>query len=256
MVEMKFVTYCLNHGRLVTGEEDPHLAEHGDHALVELILTGDRVDIVGNEPGHNIITPVSGTNTTVVSGFNTIEDALNYVVASGISALNPDLQTPTTSISGYNTLEEAIIDLQETYATETYVDEAIAGVSGGGQRSTVISFTSGGGSTSRPYVTVKSTDYKVAASFLFGGTDLTGVPSKIKVAYSVKRSSSPGSIRIFDLTNGNLISSKDSLVDTEEAILDLGTLQNVPASEALLEIQAKTSSSSNWIYINSLTIEY
>lgn len=110
--------------------------------------------------------------------------------------------------------------------------------------------------STNPYIEVKSSYYRTAAKFIFNGTTELGTPVKIKVAYQVQQSSKPGSIRIYDYTNGNVIAEKTHLNSTSENIVDLGSLSNLPSSQAVFEVQMKTTSSSKWIRASSLSMEF
>jgi hypothetical protein len=292
MADVKFVTYCMNHGYFVHEEEVPHLDVYPEHVLVEFMVTEGFYDFVGNFINDNIVTPVSGTQTVAVSGFDTVEDALNYIIESGVDSLNSMSGTPTTSLSGYDTLESAIIDLQDGKvdrdgdtmtdfltlhanptesghaATKQYVDWQLANA---GDKALTLSFTSGGGGGDddddddddddggggvKPYVEVQSRYYTVAAKFIYNGVNLLGIPSSMKVSYEVQRSSKPGSIRIYDVTNGNTVVTKTGLTSTSETVVDLGTLSNLPPGPATFELQMKTRSNSKWIRASSLSMEF
>lgn len=111
--------YCLNCSRFVHEEEDSHLVTFSGHALVNYAIDSEYFNITSNSPGFKIGAPVSGTSTVTVSGFDSIEDAINFIVASGISVLNPSLSTPTAGIPGATTLEQAILQNQVDIATSS-----------------------------------------------------------------------------------------------------------------------------------------
>lgn len=165
MADIKFVTYCMNHGYFVQDEEDPHLDAFPDHVLVEFMVTDEFVGEIGNFFPDNIITPISGTSTTTIPGFDSIEDAITYIVVSGVSAISPTSGTPTDAFEEFETLEEAIIALNDNKvsisgdtmtgylnlnddpvsdlqaATKRYVDDSLSSPT---NKVITISFTSGG----------------------------------------------------------------------------------------------------------------
>lgn len=106
-------SYCLNCSRFIHEEEDSHFSSNPTHVSMNLAVDDAYAATVVNNAGYQIGAPTSGTPTVAVSGFNTIEDALNYIVASGISSLNPSaLGTPTTELPGFNYIEQAILSNQ------------------------------------------------------------------------------------------------------------------------------------------------
>jgi len=112
------------------------------------------------------------------------------------------------------------------------------------------------GGQSQPYIQVKSNDYVVASRFIFAGTDLVGKPAKLTILYLVEDSLQTGSIRLYDLTNGNIIAEKTGIDDEDFTILDMGLLSSLPQGNSVLEIQAKTISNGHYIRVSSLTMEF
>jgi len=82
----------------------------------------------------------------------------------------------------------------------------------------------------------KSASYETVASFIFEGSTALAVISAIKVIVSADGATS-GSIRIFDFTNTQVIAELSMFTETSQVIKDLGTISNVPAGEALFEVQ-------------------
>jgi len=110
--------------------------------------------------------------------------------------------------------------------------------------------------STNPYIQVTSAQYAIAAKFIFNGTSLLGIPTNIKVSYQVQNSSYPASIKLYDITNKTTIVEKTGLTSTAETIVDLGALSNLPASQAVFELQMKTTSSYIWVRASSLTMEF
>ena len=79
--------------------------------------------------------------------------------------------------------------------------------------------------------------WKVLTSFIFLGTSTWGFPASIKVL--AKQKSGSGTIRIYDLTNDQTVATKDTIANSSYAIIDVGTLSNLPVTEAVFEIQGK-----------------
>jgi hypothetical protein len=78
--------------------------------------------------------------------------------------------------------------------------------------------------------------FATAASFIFRGSSVWGSPSAIKAIARVD-SGATGRIRIQDVTNGLTIATSATISNTADAIVDLGTIANVPVDQAVWEIQ-------------------
>lgn len=94
-------SFCLNCQRFVQDEESSHLDSFPDHAIIEYQITPSFSGTVGNLPGQNVGTPVSGTPTTL-SGYDTIEDAVVDLQQAGAyyQTLNPTLTNLNDSTTG------------------------------------------------------------------------------------------------------------------------------------------------------------
>ena len=197
-----------------------HLENNPDHALINVVTTSGLVDnIEYDNSGYSseIVAPNIGTSTLVISGFPTIEDAINYIVASGVEG-----GVPTQNISGFTTIEDAI--------------GSLAGDITSSKR---ISFPFGSNNT----VGIESitTSYTTARSFIFPGTSAMGMPSCIEVIACMSGGNSEGFIRLYDLTNNQIICEKASIYNTDPSIIDLGQISNIPSDKAMFEIQLKHS---------------
>lgn len=87
-------------------------------------------------------------------------------------------------------------------------------------------------------VSTAANDYVVAARFIFRGTTLLGTPASMKAAV-VLSGANPGDIQIFDFTNSLQIVEKTGISNTAVAVVDLGSLSNLPAGEAVFELQIR-----------------
>lgn len=83
--------------------------------------------------------------------------------------------------------------------------------------------------------------YESWASFIFRGSSVWSTPVSIKLLKYVDDATAH-SIRIYDVTNGNVIAEQTGLSYSGWIILDMGTLSNVPSGEAIWEFQAKRDS--------------
>lgn len=80
--------------------------------------------------------------------------------------------------------------------------------------------------------------YTVLARFIFEGSTQVGTPTEANVIYSVQTPVSQADIRIFDSTNSLTIAEATNLSSTTEVIQSLGAVSNIPAGQALFELQA------------------
>jgi len=87
-----------------------------------------------------------------------------------------------------------------------------------------------------PQLTSAQTSFKVLAKFIYRGSNLVGIPNSIRIL--AWTSATSGDIKFFDKTNGNTIVEKN-ITNSVEAVIDMGTLSNIPTTEAVIEIQAK-----------------
>jgi len=89
--------------------------------------------------------------------------------------------------------------------------------------------------------------YDTICSFIYQGSDVIGAISAVKAIGRTSAAATAG-IRIIDATNGDLVICEvTNVTNTTDAIIDLGTITNVPTGEVMLKLQAKTTSGSIWI---------
>jgi len=93
---------------------------------------------------------------------------------------------------------------------------------------------------SRPYLRIKSTRWKVIARVRYRGAEETGDLLAIKAVMSAA-SGAEVWLRVYDATHDEFVCEGSYTSSDDAAIVDLGTIQNVPAKEAVLEIHGKHS---------------
>lgn len=102
---------------------------------------------------------------------------------------------------------------------------------------------------------VKSRSFTRASAFHVAGSDVSGVPYSIQVlAYA--DSGSAGEVRLYDKTNGSILTSATfSNTNEEEFTVPVGAW---PTEDFVLEIQIKKTSGNNnkRVYLSSITIEH
>jgi hypothetical protein len=83
-----------------------------------------------------------------------------------------------------------------------------------------------------------SLTYERVSAFPFGGTAVIPSLSKINALIRRNGAATSVSIRIYDVTNAQVIAEATGITTLDEtAITDLGTISNLPAGEATFEIQ-------------------
>ncbi len=104
-----------------------------------------------------------------------------------------------------------------------------------------------------PYVSHNTVSNTVKARFPFAGTTVLGIPSLIKIITEVTGGGT-GEIIIYDLTNALTIASVTGVAAMTTAYQSVGTLSNLPAGEAIFEVQLRVSAGGTTIRAGGLKI--
>jgi len=106
------------------------------------------------------------------------------------------------------------------------------------------SVPSGGGSGAPtlilPFIEVNSnsTTYATLGVFIFPGTGVTGVPTKINALVRRNGAATSVNLRIYDVTNAQVIAELTGITNLNADIISgLGALANLPVGEAKFEVQ-------------------
>ena len=84
--------------------------------------------------------------------------------------------------------------------------------------------------------------YSVIDSFSFQGTQMLGIPKQIMAL--VQQNATSSDIRIYDVNNGNVI-AETNFTNTQPALINLGTLSNLPTSPTLFEMHLRRNGQGN-----------
>lgn len=95
-------------------------------------------------------------------------------------------------------------------------------------------------------------NYELVATFIYPGSDFTETIQRSYVIAALKDDSTTGSLRLYDATNG-IVLSEVNVESSIPYIVDLGEPINVPSDPAVLELHAKTS---KLLFISNMTIVY
>lgn len=86
--------------------------------------------------------------------------------------------------------------------------------------------------------------YTAIAHMIWRGSTSLGTPSNVRVKARRSGGSSDYDIRLYDVTNALQIAEVTAQVNDVFAIIDLGTLSNISAGEAMWEVQGKVGDGS------------
>lgn len=129
-------------------------------------------------------------------------------------------------------------------ATKKYVDDSV----GGGGYCATVCFAE-----TLPYAQVTSSSYSKVGSFPFPGTTAVGSPIECIIA-SYLNAGTDMDIRIYDVTNAQTICELIDQSNGTVALVDLGTLSNLPANAAIFEIHLLATGSGPKARIESLIL--
>ncbi len=87
--------------------------------------------------------------------------------------------------------------------------------------------------------TTSSLTYEDTGSLTFAGSNLLGAILAVKILFKQAGSASTSSVRLYDVTNSQVICEITGLASEGKIVKDMGTISNVPTGEAILELQAK-----------------
>lgn len=100
-----------------------------------------------------------------------------------------------------------------------------------------------GGSNALPFswaqIQTTSGTYLAVGAFVFHGTATLGVPTAITLVAGMAQAAMSGSFRVQDLTNALTIAEITGNTDLYPSIIDMGTLSNLSAGQAIWEFQIK-----------------
>lgn len=113
------------------------------------------------------------------------------------------------------------------------------------------------GGANSDFNTVSAT-YVQAGVFRFGGTTTLGTPTKIKAIGWKDAATTSWDVKLNDITNATTIATKTGNTGNTAEIVDMGTLSNLPAAEAMFEVQIKRTGGTggNMVHIHALSTEF
>ena len=103
---------------------------------------------------------------------------------------------------------------------------------------------------------VKALSYITSAVFKYGGSDNIGIIDYIEILAYKDSNITSYSARIYSKTSGLVIAEKTGITNDTDAIVDLGTISNIPVQQEIFELQIKKTggNGNNNVYIDSIII--
>jgi len=98
------------------------------------------------------------------------------------------------------------------------------------------------------YCKTSSTSWDVLRRFVFRGTDIIGTPVAFKVIAAV--SANTADIRLYDVLNSTIIGGMVNIDNDSWNILTDSSLENLPTSESVFEVQAKVDNGNDTVYLS------
>jgi len=212
------------------------------------VLTGGGLDLINNgilkeDLEVDTLITIDGRDVSVdgtkLDGIEALSVSLPTVKADADIA---DAITHKDLTNNPHTVTSAQVGAYTQAETNTLVDKAKC-----------IEITLSGNANN--YLFSKSASYTVLTRFIFKGTTILGNPTNIKMIVHVKTALKPGDVRIYDLTNANVICEVTGISSLIPIVVDLGTLSNLPSGEVMFEVQVKCPLADE-VYVSGLIIEF
>ena len=105
----------------------------------------------------------------------------------------------------------------------------------------------------------RSTSYQTISRFIYMGKNNVGEIKEIKIVSYMDEGITSYNVRIVDKNNqSNIIAEITGLSNTEDDIVDMGSINNIPSSESRFEIQVKKMGgvAKDSIYVDSISFIY
>ena len=103
-----------------------------------------------------------------------------------------------------------------------------------------------------PYTRTLQDSYQLVGTFRFPGTDAAGVPSYLKVVAYLSNGTD-FDIKVIDAGNGGVtVAEVVDQTNASAAIIDMGTLSNLPTGESVFEVCALVTGSGKEVHVLSL----
>lgn len=203
--------------------------------------------VVKNDTSHDVRIADLGGVTLPVSGSRDLYDIFTLTEITE----SDDLKTHVTS--GGIIINDGVDDLSITNALKYLT--GVTDKQAFDYSTTDMQFEASGEATGQYYFEITSTTYQVVRQFIFRGSDISGVPTMAKVTAWVDNASDPGVMRLYDITNDNIIAQWDNINETSETVHNT-TASMIPSGEAIIEIQGKRNSTNTGLYVTAVMLGF
>ena len=171
-------------------------------------------------------------------------------VADGVQTVDPTAITNKSLVDAATGDHILIADASDSGNLKKVTAQTIADLAAGSTTND-INYAYGTGNSSG--FIMASTSFAVNRTFRFGGTTALGTPSAITIIAFNNNTSSDA--KVYDLTNSLEICTVN-FTNGSFAIIDMGTLSNLPTGEAIWELQTQHTGGGTGGDLASLTIEF
>ena len=109
-----------------------------------------------------------------------------------------------------------------------------------------------------PQLVTNSTSWMTVGHFGYEGSDILGIPTKIKIIAGIIDAGAVAGVRVYDLTNVLQIAKSLTITDDYPDFCDIGTLTNVSTGAAVWGVQVKKVSGnpSDEVAAGSLALKF
>lgn len=105
-------------------------------------------------------------------------------------------------------------------------------------------------------IQTSNTTYTSLTTFIYSGSDSIGTIDYIDILGYMDSSNTSYDVKIVNISNNTIIAEKTGLKNDTIQKIDMGTISNVPTSEAIFELQLKSNKNKKKSYITNIVIYF
>ena len=187
---------------------------------------------------------------------------------TGFLTLNADPTAPLHAVTKQYVDNQGAEDISITTTGNNFIEAGVSGTNLQDAISDVIDaiaeadsrravnyvFTTGQSGEVLPYAETKSNTYNVVSQLIFQGTSFLEEPSLAQVIIS-SQAGTTGTVRLYDATNAVEIAT-GTISSPIMQIVDMTVVGSWPTSQAILEIQSRTSQNNRWTRTATLSLRW
>lgn len=196
-------------------------------------------------------------STTFTNGFNPDQLIEEILTDATLSALTIDNTTPNASGLVYNETANTVTIYFTTVPNQSQLDAYNALVDSGAHVPIEKNLYTSVSEVSIKTDNVKGSNYKRIAQFSYPGSDKYGAIAKIVMSsYKDAKLTDYSIMCSYKMNNTQYTLCENTFTNGDEELVDLGTIANVPTSEAKIELWAKSSDNKKKVYIEGCTVYF